>query len=626
MRKALALIFLFTVSWSLLAQEADTLKASWVQAASSTPVTRAAEEARLDAAQPLVTDAIRRFTGVQLRDYGGAGGLKTVNVRSLGSEHVGVFIGGIQVDNAQNMQVDLGRFSAESFGSVALYNGQKSRRLQTAKEYASGAALYLEPLRPDKNTWRIRLRGGMFCTAGAALRMDRIWRKLRLSASAEALYTGGRYRYQFFDTTLFRENSDLRSLRLESRLEGKVLGGDWNLMLYTYGSERGFPGPVIRRAVGFPFSAERQADQDAFVQGGWTRDFGRIYAAAVRIKLADSYTHYDAHAEKNPQALPWNLRFRQQSVYLSLAQSLSLGNHWGLDFSADVQYNTLSADRTYTVKPERTTFTSVLACRYTAAHFRAAAHLLWQGAWDAGAFRPAWMPSVSVRWSPLEWLELEAFGKRSCRLPSFNDLYYITIGNVNLRPEYATQAGLDIRLQLKHLALRVSPYYNRVTDKIVALPTASQFRWSMLNIGQVDITGLDARLEGDTRLGEFALDGTLRYTFQRALDHSNPDKATYGNQIPYAPVHSGSVSLRAKWREWSFSWETSVTGHRWSTTSTHPDYYLPPWSLSDAVLGWSKGHFQAGFRVNNIFNTQYQIVKGYPMPGTHFLLNFELCF
>ena len=622
MRRALT-ILLLTVSWSTLAQEADTLVASRVSSVRSVPVTRAAEEAELDGVQPVVADAVRRFTGVQLKDYGGAGGLKTVNVRSLGSEHVGVFIGGIQIDNAQNMQVDLGRFSTESFASVALYNGQKSRRLQTAREYASGAALCLEPASPDKEALRIRLRGGSFGTAGAAVRRHKVWKNLRLNAGAEALYSHGRYRYQFFDTTLFRENSDLRSLRLDGRLEGKLFGGDWNLFLYTFGSERGFPGPVIRRASGFPFSAERQADQDAFLQGGWCSDDSGPYSAALRFKLSDSYTHYDAHAEKNPMAMPCDLHFRQRSAYLSLAQSLNISDSWSVDFSCDGQRNVLEADRSYAVQPERTTLTSVLAARYTGAHLRAAGHLLWQGVWDAGVYRGAWMPSASIHWEPLKWLELEAFAKRSCRLPSFNDLYYIAIGNVNLRPEYADQAGIDLRARSRHLELRISPYYNRVTDKIVALPTASQFRWSMLNIGRVDIIGTDTKLEAHGSIGELNLEGVFRYTYQRALDHSDPGKQTYGLQIPYVPVHSGSVVMQAEWNGWTLEWETSVTGHRWSATSTAADYYLPPWSISDICLGKSFGRLKCGLRAGNIFNAQYQIVKGYPMPGASLMLNLE---
>ena len=41
-----------------------------------------------------VADALKYFSGVQIKDYGGLGGLKTVNVRSLGSQHVGVYLDG----------------------------------------------------------------------------------------------------------------------------------------------------------------------------------------------------------------------------------------------------------------------------------------------------------------------------------------------------------------------------------------------------------------------------------------------------------------------------------------------------------------------------------------------------
>lgn len=39
-----------------------------------------------------VADALRYFSGVQIKDYGGIGGLKTINIRSMGSQHVGVFM------------------------------------------------------------------------------------------------------------------------------------------------------------------------------------------------------------------------------------------------------------------------------------------------------------------------------------------------------------------------------------------------------------------------------------------------------------------------------------------------------------------------------------------------------
>ena len=200
--RTIAALALFSVSWCLTAQETDTLSAAAVYGVKTRPVVRAAEEVYLPQ-QPVapqqVAAVLQHFTGVQVKDYGGVGGLKTVNVRSLGSEHVGIFLDGIQIDNAQNMQVDLGRFSTDGIAQISLFNGQKSRRLQTAKEYASGAAVHLtteRPMRFSGSGGRFRLRGGSFGTVNPSLMWDKdLGRNLSLRTQAEFLTSNGRYKY-----------------------------------------------------------------------------------------------------------------------------------------------------------------------------------------------------------------------------------------------------------------------------------------------------------------------------------------------------------------------------------------------------------------------------------------------
>ena len=93
-------------------------------------------------------EVVNQFSGVSIKDYGGIGGLKTVNVRSLGTNHTGVFYDGIQLGNAQNGQIDLGRFSLDNMEALQLYNGEKSDLLQTAKDYASASTVYLQTRKP----------------------------------------------------------------------------------------------------------------------------------------------------------------------------------------------------------------------------------------------------------------------------------------------------------------------------------------------------------------------------------------------------------------------------------------------------------------------------------------------
>lgn len=104
---------------------AQTLEGPQLQALSSTSI----------------ADALKYFAGVQIKDYGGLGGLKTINVRSLGAQHVGVYIDGIRITNAQNGTVDLGKFSLSTLESVSLYNANKLDRCQSASEFASNHSI-----------------------------------------------------------------------------------------------------------------------------------------------------------------------------------------------------------------------------------------------------------------------------------------------------------------------------------------------------------------------------------------------------------------------------------------------------------------------------------------------------
>ena len=69
-------------------------------------------------------DALKRFAGVQVKDYGGVGGMKTVNIRGLGAAHTGVIYDGVQVGDCQSGQVDLSRFTLDNISLISLQIGQ----------------------------------------------------------------------------------------------------------------------------------------------------------------------------------------------------------------------------------------------------------------------------------------------------------------------------------------------------------------------------------------------------------------------------------------------------------------------------------------------------------------------
>lgn len=95
-----------------------------------------------------VADALRYFSGLQLKDYGGVGGIKTVNIRSMGTNHLGIFYDGIELGNAQNGQIDLGQFSLDNVEEISLYNGQRSAIFQPASDFGNAGSVYIVPRLP----------------------------------------------------------------------------------------------------------------------------------------------------------------------------------------------------------------------------------------------------------------------------------------------------------------------------------------------------------------------------------------------------------------------------------------------------------------------------------------------
>src|ERR1035437_3258130 len=79
-----------------------------------------------------VSDAVKYFSGVTVKDYGGIGGWKTISVRSLGGNHTAVSYDGITLTDCQTGQIDLGRFSMENVDMISLNSGQSDNIFQPA--------------------------------------------------------------------------------------------------------------------------------------------------------------------------------------------------------------------------------------------------------------------------------------------------------------------------------------------------------------------------------------------------------------------------------------------------------------------------------------------------------------
>lgn len=601
-----------------------------------------------------VADALRYFSGVQVKDYGGVGGIKTVNIRSMGTNHTGVVYDGVALGNAQNGQIDLGQFSLDNMEALSLYNGQKSQILQPARDFGNAGTIYMRTAVPqfkDDETYHARaaVRTGSFDLINpSALVQLKLSRRVSASLSAEWLNSSGKYKFRYrrvnpagevaYDTTATRQNGDINATRLEASVFGKTSHGNWMAKAYNYNSERGIPGAIVNNVWR---RGERIWDTNSFIQGHWRATYGR-WTTLANAKYAFYRTHYVNNDDK--QIKVDNL-YRQREVYVSTANQYDIiPGKWEVSASYDFMFNSLDADVYDFVRPERYSNLLSAATAVTLGRFKGQASALATFVRDMleevqdpptkHVFTPAVYASYAFvdckteRGS--EMLSLRAFYKRSFRMPTFNDLYYADMGNSKLNPERVTQYNVGIVYDharrhslLSSIKFSADGYYNKVHDKIVAYPKGQQFRWTMLNLGLVDIRGVDISAAA-TVTPRRDMDITLRlqYTWQRAIDITNPEDNYYRDQIPYIPHHSGSAIANIAWRRWNLNYSFIYVGERYNQQENIRYNYTQPWYTSDVSLTrdftLGKVGLRATVEVNNLLSQDYDVIINYPMPKRNY--------
>jgi outer membrane cobalamin receptor len=608
-----------------------------------------------------VADALRYFSGIQLKDYGGVGGIKTVNIRSMGTHHLGISYDGIQLGNAQNGQIDLGQFSLDNVEEITLYNGQKSAIFQPASDFGHAGAIYIRTKEPEfmRSQENTHLKFKTQYGSSDMFRFSTLWEQklsetLSSSVSAGFLTASGKYKFRYerrypngetaWDTTAVRQNGDIHAERIEANLFGRLYQGSWQVKGYLYNSARGIPGAIVNNVWR---RGERQQDLNTFVQAAFDKNIGDGFSTRWLAKYAYYNTHY---VNKDTTQLPVDNRYKQQEIYLSTANVLELLPNWSASLSYDFKWNKLNADTYNFAFPTRISNLVSLATAVDYKHLKAQGSILATfindkthrrgefAGMDTNNSLTNLTPAFFVNIYPFRgtFFSLRAYVKKSFRMPTFNDLYYTDHGNANLVPESALQYDAGFALNkhfehgiIRHAEMHFDAYYNTVHDKIVAYPKGQQFRWTMLNLGKVHIKGIDVEAEADCSVG-CGVTATLRaqYTYQDARDVTDPNDSFYKHQIPYIPWHSGSAILGLNYKNWDLNYSFIYAGERYDEQENIIYNHMEPWYTSDLSLRYQfivhSSKFIVQADVNNVLDQDYEVIVNYPMPGRNYALTLSV--
>ena len=597
----------------------------------------------------LLSDVLKLFSGIVIKDYGGVGGMKTVSMRGFGSQHTAISYDGLPVTDCQTGQIDLSKFSLENVEQISVNSGTDDIFLP-ARLFAAANLIQIRTLRPkfDKRPFHIDLRflGGSYgLWSPSVLLENRIVKprengfSLSSSLNINYLQSDGRYPFTIYyggdnDSTSLekRSNSDVKSMNIEGNLFFTFdYTTQMDVKFYYYQAERGLPGAIIFYNT---HSRQRLYDQNAFGQVHFLKHFLKNVDYQLNAKFNYAYERYFDPDYLNAAGFVDN-RYFQREYYLSNGVSYRPHKIVNLTLVNDLIFGNLTANLPNFILPSRLQVLTVLSAAVDTRFVQAKAALLHTGVanWakkgaaadNVSRFSPS--AGISIRPMLSQDFHIRAFYKNIFRLPTFNDLYYNDFGNRNLRPENTHQfdLGLTYARSFLHkklgISITVDGYYNRVKDKIVAIPSRNLFTWMMLNFGAVKIAGMDANLVFDYEIiKQLKINIVGSYSLQQAVDVTDPKSNTYRHQIPYTPLHSGSASLTLSTPWVDVSYTVVAAGKRYALQQNIPANELKPYSDLSLALAKDfdvKGKVVLGYKLEllNLANRHYEIVRSYPMQG-----------
>lgn len=604
-----------------------------------------------------LTEVLTSMAGVSVKDYGGIGGLKTVSLRNFGSAHTGICLDGIVLTNAQSGQVDISRYNLDNMASVGVDVAGSDDLLRSARLHSAVGTVTLVSQRPQLDSVATHLsaqvRAGSYMTwqpyLKVAQRLSRCWTS---SAWASGTYSRSDYPFTYQNgkllTTDRRKNSKVLSGAGEFNVYGELgKSGTLSIKAQGYGGSRGLPGSVVLYANNAKEhlwdAGALLAVQHHYRQGQWQIKSTANYNYAwnhylnpniiYKVPQEDRYHNHEAALSAVVQWMPL------RCLAVSVAEDLTLA---GLKTHFSSSQNSPPSDEGSGEAWGRLSSYTALSARFRILQstpplegsgevFSLTAGALLQSSWhyarvgEGAPNRCRLSPMVSMSYRLLrhaDW-RIRASFKETYRQPTFTDLYYLRTGNRNLRPERALQANLgttySARFGSHQLMLSADGYYNAVRDKITAVPTL--WVWHMRNLGRVNMVGADlaARYQSAPLTRWLRLSASANYSYQWAVDVTNPAAKNYRHQIPYTPRHTGSahLSLLTPWL--TFTYQLTAASERYSLAQNLPAYCMAPYADHSLSLNHTFNLHRSALHVSaealNLAGRNYEIIQYYPMPG-----------
>lgn len=226
----------------------------------------------------------------------------------------------------------------------------------------------------------------------------------------------------------------------------------------------------------------------------------------------------------------------------------------------------------------------------------------------------------SYQFSKLYNLKLNL--SRNFRIPTFNDLYWETGGNPDLKPESSYQAEIGNVFTFKNISLTQTFYYMKITDLLQWIPGSNGI-WSPQNTDKVNSYGAETLLSWKKSYGKnnFAANATYAYTASKNEETKK--------QLFYVPYNKVTASVSYSRDRISAYYQFLFNDFVYTREDNDPTEIINDYNVSNIGIDYDfkfLDSFKLGFQVSNLLNKEYESLEYRPMPGRNFNMYLTLKF
>lgn len=552
-------------------------------------------------------------TPVFVKSYG-FNGLATLNIRGSSAAQSLLLWNGVPINNAALGIADVSSLPVALFDQVQLVYGSSSSLMGSGNV---GGALLLSSgdlFRKAVPKWELGIGTGSFGQFQAAAKTLLQKGKLRFATTGFVQTAQNNFEFRnYYDEQQHNDHAHLKGVSLQQQIGFAPNNKDKLRLIgwYQY-YDRQIPAARFES-----YSEKQRRDASWRIFGDWNRRTDHQHSY-LRLAFIQDFFRYD------DDTIGVHSSNRTTQLFFEAGWQRSLGLRHRLLLFTPVNISWMEGD---TLPHQQGRYGLAAAYHYHDLRNKFSLSLSLRE--ELIQAQSVFLPGVGVSYRMTKLVGLRAGWQRTYRAPTLNELYYRPGGNEDLEPEqgWSLDVGYTADLKLsQHLSLRhdVSVYDRVINNWIIWMGGAI---WTPHNLATVESRGVETEniLAGQWQNTGFQFTANAGYTVAHTTASIIPNDGSLGKQIPYTPYGNLRLNARFHYRNFIAGYHFSYVGKRF--INTDESGAIPAYQISNVELGYSlrfdHDQFNLSAQLNNVFDEQYEVVNGRPMPGRNWMLSLS---